>query len=676
VRPDLPQEEATLRAIAELCARLDGLPLAIELAAARANALSPREIVERLGPRLDMLQAGPADFPERHRSLRAAMTWSYELLSPQERSLFRRLAVFTGGATLAAIEVVCGEQQTGVLDALAGLIDKSLVYRQDSTSETRFSMLDTVREYALERLRDAGEEEMAVAARTRYFLPLAEQAVPALRGPDQIRWLDRLTADHDNLRAVLRDAIARLDAEVALRLASSLWQFWVTRGHIGEGLEWLEAALALVGGSMAFRAQALYAAGNLAYLRSRHARATQIHEAAMQAHEALGDGAGVARSMTSLGLIANAQGDYPTARRWLEKGLALYRESGHEAGVGSCLHNLAVVALVQEQSELARQELEESLAIWQRVGNVANEAAALLELGRLHLYFGDLERADELVHRSLAIHEQINAPDRIAYCLNVLGTLAYHQGDLDRAGAALERSLALSRDTGNLENAAYALQRLALVALERGDEEDARRFLVEALSTFREAGEPDGVRTTLLVFAALLATAHPERSARLLGTVDAMGERLGASLLRVLQRVRDRVATGLVGRLGEKAFGRSLAAGRSLSADDAIRLALDEEPAPESWTAQIIAPAGARVRLLSRFQVEREGYAISDSAWGRPQAVALLQYLLLQRNRAVPVDELVEAFWPEAPSVEKDGALYSPLAVTPRIAADRWYATA
>lgn len=660
VRPDLRLDESTLRAVAELCARLDGLPLAIELAAARANALSPREILERLGPRLDMLQAGPADFPERHRSLRAAITWSYELLSPQERSLFRRLAVFTGGATLAAIEAVCGEQGAGVLDALAGLIDKSLVYRQDSRGETRFSMLDTVREYALERLREAGEEESAVAARTRYFLPLAEQAAPELRGPDQIRWLDRLTADHDNLRAVLRDAIARRDAEVALRLAGSLWQFWVTRGHVREGLEWLETALALEGGSEAFRAQALYAAGNLAYVRSQYARARQLHEAAMQAHEALGDGAGVARSMTSLGLTADAQGDYPTARRWHEKSLALHQQMGSEAGIASCLHNLALVALEQEQSELARQELEESLAIWQRIGNVGYEAVTLVELGRMHLHFGDLERADELVQRGLAINEHINAPERIAYCLIVLGTLAYHQGDLDRAAAALERSLALSRDIEYLGNAAYALQRLALVALERGDEEDARRFLVEALSTFRESGEADGVRSTLLVFAALLASAHPERSARLLGTVDAMGERLGASLLRVLQRVRDRVAAGLVGRLGEKAFGRLLAEGRSLSADDAIRLALDPGAVPEPGTAEVVAPAAVRVRLLGRFQLERDGCAIADNAWGRPQALALLQYLLLQRNRAVPVDELVEAFWPEAPSVEKT-ALYTRL---------------
>ena len=267
VKPDFKVTNESAPAVAEICVRLDGLPLAIELAAARITMLPPRAMLQRLSSRLKLLTGGARDLPERQRTLRATIEWSYALLDEGEQVLFGRLAVFSGGRTLEAIEAICdaeGDLPVDAFEGVSSLLDKSLLRQEEGPNgEPRFVMLETVHEFAREKLRQSAEAEEIKRVHAEYFLTLAEEAYPELRGPDQLEWLERLEAEHDNMRAALSWALERKEAEVALRLGGALWWFWSVRGYHSEGRRWLEAALAIEGrGSPEVRAMALAGVGN------------------------------------------------------------------------------------------------------------------------------------------------------------------------------------------------------------------------------------------------------------------------------------------------------------------------------------------------------------------------------------------------------------------------------
>jgi predicted ATPase len=371
-------------AVAEICARLDGLPLAIELAATRTKVLTPDQILSRLKRSLSLLTSGARSLPERQRTLRAAIAWSYDLLDPVEQRLFARLSVFTGGWTLESAEAVCQPEELGldILDGLASLVDKSLIRRVEPPGRpSRFSMLETIREFGQERLEASSDLEPVRRRHAEHFLDLAEEAEPHLTAQDQGAWLDRMDQEHANLRAALRWAIDRGDAGRAQTAAGALWRFWQQRGHLAEGLRWLEEVLAMPSGQgrTAARAKALTGAGGVAWWSDQRASGA-LYEEALAIERELGDPARLARALYNQAFAVAGEHDLESAARLLEESLALFRRVGDEPGVAGVLTMQVVPDAMAGAWDRVVARLEEVAAIWRRLGDRLNLAFGLIWL--------------------------------------------------------------------------------------------------------------------------------------------------------------------------------------------------------------------------------------------------------------------------------------------------------
>lgn len=426
VRPDLPLDGAAMATITRICDRLDGLPLAIELAASRVKTLPPQALLARLERQLDILTGGARDLPRRHQTMRATIAWSYDLLDEGEKTLFRRLAVFAGGCTPEAIGALYtaldgpgpepgpgpGPEPPSVaampggdtldLDLLAALVDKSLLEQADpAEAEPRIRMLRTVREYGLEALRASDEAGSVHRCHALYFVPFAEAAEAALAGPQQATWLERLEREHDNLRAALRWAWESGEIGVGLRLAAALWRFWYVRGYPGEGREWLERLLALHDADShtvpaAVRAHALAGAGMLTYSQGDYVRATALFEQALDLYRPEGDRRGVATTLNYLASVARDQGDSRRAMALYEESLALRRDLGDARGIAASLNNLGLLARDRGEYERATGLHRESLELLRRVRDGLSAAACLEGLAAVAGARGRRERAAQL----------------------------------------------------------------------------------------------------------------------------------------------------------------------------------------------------------------------------------------------------------------------------------------
>lgn len=472
---DFTVTNATAPAIAEICARLDGLPLAIELAAARVRVLSPQALLARLSNRLKLLTGGARDLPARQQTLRNTIAWSYDLLEPAEQILFRRLAVFGGGCTLDAIEAVCGAAdgvaplEADPLDALGLLMDKSLVRQQDahtSEDEPRFTMLETIREYGLDQLAASGEHAVLRSAHLRYFLALAEQAEPQLRGPEQGAWMERLEREHDNLRAALTWARVGepgepADVERGLRLAGALWRFWFTRGYLREGRDWLESLL-----------------GALGDVQSEGSAQSTVPLAVQ------------VKALHGAGTLATWQGEYDIAVTLLEAELTLAREIGDAASTSSALNNLGVVALWQSRLDRAAACFEEAVAIHKREGSLGRAATALENLAETVYYQGDLDRATALVEEALPLFQQVGDAGGEASVLCALGHILRSRGHGARAAAQYRAALELRRDLGDSRGMVECLEGLGMVMASDGQAERGARLLSAAASIRQTIGFP------------------------------------------------------------------------------------------------------------------------------------------------------------------------------------------
>src|SRR5829696_7110232 len=353
-------------AVAEICVRLDGSPLAIELAAARTKLLPPKALLARLSNRLKLLTGGARDLPARQRTLRGAIEWSHDLLDEGEKTLFARLSVFAGWRTLEAREAVCdaaGDLPVDAFEGVSSLLDKSLLGREEASDEqSRFVMLETIHEYAREKLRESGEAEELGRAHAQYYLALAEEA--ELVGPEQAWWLERLEAEHDNLRAALNRSLEAGDSGTALRIGGAVWRFWYVRGHFSEGRRWLASGLS--GGEMApvgVRARALLGLGELALWQGDYTRAAEDLEASLTLHREAGDRKGEAYALCFLGWIASARSDFERAEGLLQESLALSRAAGTARDVGVVLNARAVLELSRGDYERAAAFQEESLSL-------------------------------------------------------------------------------------------------------------------------------------------------------------------------------------------------------------------------------------------------------------------------------------------------------------------------
>jgi predicted ATPase len=474
VKPDFSLTAENAGAVAQICHRLDGLPLALELAAARIPVLPPAALLGRLERRLALLTGGSRDADERHRTLRATIDWSFAVLDERERALFARLAVFVGGFTLEAAETVCAsEADLDVLEGVSSLLEKSLLReRQALEDDPRFYTLETVREFAEEKLEERGEAENLRWRRAQYFLALAEKSEPKLKGPEQLAWLKRLDTEHDNLREALRWALGTGNAEIALRFVGSLYRFWDYRGHLSEGLRWAETALALEGGSTEARARALFAAGFIGFSQGNLSDSISFLEHAVTIFRKLRDTAAVANALVELAYSCGVHGEEEKARWLAEEGLELARAEGERW----CLANgLCALASASEDAQ-ARALYREGAAIFTELGDEIFLGRARANLGWLALVAEDYEEARVLAQESLASARRF--ADFVTVGVN-LGNLALAEllgGDLERAAVHLREGLELTRRAHLKRHAAEAIWALAGVAAASGDLAGAGRL--------------------------------------------------------------------------------------------------------------------------------------------------------------------------------------------------------
>ncbi len=557
-RPDFALTPQNAKTVAEICLRLDGLPLALELAAARIKVLPPQGILGLLQRRQELLTEGPVDLPPRQRTLSGAIGWSYDLLDPADTILFQRLAVCAGGCSLGAADAICNADHLmpRVLDGLASLIDQSLLRQERrSDGDARFVMLETIREYALERLEASGEQRFVHRQHAAHFLALAERAEQEFQGPDQGAWLTRLEAEHDNLRGALSWCISeRNDAEIGLRLAAALGRFWEIRGYWSEGRRWLEAALRdVVDASPAATMNALNGAGLLAFQQGDYARAAALAEESLSLARAHGDKRGTATALNILGLCACVKGDYTHASALGAESLTLCREILDPVGIADAVHILGLVAYDRDEH---------------------TQAAALLE-------------------ESLQLSRGMNAKWRVAINLTDLGLVMRELGQHARAAALIEESLEQFRVLGHKNGIATGLSNLATVAWRQRQYDPAIALFSESLTVRRELGEVRGIAVCLVGLAAAAGATHRfDQAARLLGAAEALRESLGVSLPRFIRGEYDRLVTTTHRQLGD-AFQKLWAGGRTMTLDQAADYALASMPAVEP-------AARGRAMLLTR----------------------------------------------------------------------------
>ncbi len=551
VTPDFALSAATGPIVAEICRRLDGLPLAIELAAARTKLLPPAALLARLerGRGLGIVGGGGPDRPERQRTLWAAISWSHDLLGEGERQLFRRLAVFAGGFTLEAAAALCADEEgvadeEATLEGLAALVDQSLMRikpakpAEETNGAARYRMLETIREYAAEQLMLSGEAPRLRERHAAYFLALAQQAEPHLEGPRQALWLGRIEADLDNMRAALHHSCEGEDVASGLRLASLLLNFWIIRGHITEGRRWVERLLGRTGGSGGDvapldRARALHVAGRLAYTQGDNGQALALFEEGLDLARRDGATDGVLVGLNDVGAVVSRLGEYARARHLYEEALALRRERGETRVIAQLLNNLATIAFSE----------------------------------------GDYARGVASSEESLIVLRALNDWYSVATVLSNLGQARLDMGDLVEASAACDEGLPLARELQSSETIARFLALGGSISRQRGNHDQARRQLVEALALYRAVGVRDEMWRTLEELASVAAAVgRLEGSALLLAAAAAIDDSLAALRSPTERAAYERCVAAATAALGSGGFQAAWAHGLTLPLDDALAL--------------------------------------------------------------------------------------------------------
>ncbi len=579
VRAEFALTEENARALAEICVRLDGLPLALELAAARIKLLSPHDILRHLEDRLKILTGGPRDLPQRQQTLRGAIAWSYELLTEAEKSLFRKLSVFVGGCTLEAAEAVClgtGGRGMEVIDGLSSLMDKSLLVRAQDDDETRFGMLETIREFALEALTASGEEAEVRRRHGNLFLALAEQAEPELIGPKQGVWLKRLEREHGNIRAALQWSSKRGDVTLGIHIAAALWRFWYARGHLTEGRAWLTEVLAQSPEQTVIRAEALNGAGVLAQTQGDYSAARALYEESLAIFRKMAHKGGIAACLTNLGLIAGDQGDHPKARALYEESLAMSRQLQDKPAIARLLNNLALMAQQRGDYANAHSLCDESLAIKRELGDERGIAASLLNLGNLSRDEGDYDRAGALYEESLNLFKKIGEKRGIAYSLNNLGLIASGQSDHDGAMALFDESFPLFEELGDKLGLAACLHGKAGVASARNDFELGLRLYKDSLALRMKFGDKEGIIESMEGIAATSSRMGQARHAVLFfAAAEGLRQTANVSLPPADRADHERHKSAAREVLGEQAFAAAWEMGLSMSLEEALALAME-----------------------------------------------------------------------------------------------------
>jgi predicted ATPase/DNA-binding winged helix-turn-helix (wHTH) protein len=544
VRPFFVLTAENAAAIQGICSRLDGLPLAIELAAARTKVLSPSAILERLQSRLQLLTGGALDLPARQQTLRKTIDWSHDLLNEVEQRLFRRLAVFVGGCTLEAAEAVCNTRRDLGIDAfdgLSSLVDKNLIQRSErAESEPRFTMLETIREYALERLRDAGEQPASRQAHAAYFLVFAEEGNPELSPADRALWLARCDLEIDNFRSALGWLLESQDLAWGLRLSMALFRFWDMREHMIEGRTRLETALRLA---------------SAGYCAER------------------------AKIALFIGAFATAQGDFAAGRRFLEQSLSLYEELDDQWGIAAALNALGVWARDRGDYAAAQDSFERSLACWRTLPNRLAIARCLHNLANALEVRGDYSRAQTALREATDIFREAGDPSGAAWAINQQGDIARAQSDVAVARDFYQRALSAFREAGDRWGSARSLADLGHICCEQGEYPAAHAAYREALEIFADLGNRRGIARALEGFACLAAArGQAARALKLAAAATLLRHQIGAPLTQAEQNKIDQFLSPARASLSEPEGKDAWTAGSAMSLEQAIQHSLEEQP--------------------------------------------------------------------------------------------------
>jgi len=548
VRPNFAINPENSGAIREICLRLDGLPLAIELAAARTKLLSPSAILQRLQSRLQLLTGGALDLPERQQTLRNTIDWSHDLLNEAEQKLLRRFAVFVGGSTLEGAEAVCNTgRDLGIdlLDGLSSLVDKNLVQRVDPPdSEARFTMLETIREYGFERLLSSGEEPATRRAHAAYCLVLAEEGNPELSPVERGLWLSRCDLEIDNFRCALDWLFGNRELDWGLRLSMALFRFWDMREHLTEGRARLETILSLA---------------NLGHARER------------------------AKVCIFLGALTTTQGDFDAARQFLQQSLSLYKELNDHWGTAVSLNALGISVRDSGDYEAAQRNLEHSLEYWRALPNRLDTARCLYNLASVAKGRGDYLRARKALREATEIFEEVGDCSGAAWSMNQQGDMARQQGDLDEARNYYQRALRVFRETGDRWGSARSLADLGYVYCEQGEYGSAHNAYREAVQVFAELGHRRGVARALEGSACLAAArGQAAHALRLAGAAEHLRRLISAPLPPAERSKLDQNLSSAWESLSEAEGRRVWAEGSALSIESVIQYLLQE---PSSITS-------------------------------------------------------------------------------------------
>jgi predicted ATPase/class 3 adenylate cyclase len=570
-KPGFNVTEENAQFIAEICRRLDGLPLAIELAAARVRLLSPQALLERFDRRLDVLSRGARDLPSRQQTMRHTIAWSYDLLDDAEQQLFARLAVFVGGATLSALASIIMESQDEAdvdVERLESLADKSLLRIGDDADEPRIVMFETIRDYARERLVASGELPTIARRHADYFLALAEESESLLAGREQSAWLARLERDQANLRAAIAWLREQGETERALQLSAALWRFWWLRGDIGAARTLLEALLAEISQQdSAVRAKALNGAGVLAESQSDWDAAATLHEESLAISRRLGDLLGVWWSLDNLGVVEINRGNIDQARQLLDEALAVAEQAGDAASIATTLIDLERIANYQSDLDRSIALLTRSIELFRGIGDESYTARALNNLGTAFLEHGDLSRAHELLTESLTLHRAVGDRQGIASTLNNLADVAHGLGETDRARELYLESSVLALEGGNRLYAAIAFENLGVLAVGQGETRAAEEHFCEALRLFRAVSDQQGIVNCLAGLACIkLKKGEHEQAAALLGATSSVLEAHAALDCPDVEATVHSLRLAL----GDEMFDTMWLAGKAMRCEDVI----------------------------------------------------------------------------------------------------------
>ncbi len=586
VDPGFRLSQENQATIAEICIRLDGLPLAIELAAARVRLLPPAKLLARLEHRLSFLTGGARDLPARQQTLRDAIAWSHDLLEPSERRVFRRLAAFTGGCTLEAAERVChgeGEAEVEMLEVIGSLVEKSMLVRQlDHQGEWRVGMLETIREFAVQMLAASGEEEEIRLRHANYFIALAEKGMIGLMGREQKDWLRIYEENHDNFRAALRWLLDTGRTAPALTLAAAMGRFWLMRTYLSEGRDWLKRTIDAAGddASQDTLARTLNHHGNILLALGELLQAQSSYERGREIYRSMGKMPQVVVITNNLGNIAVAMGDVTRAREIYEQSLEIKRSLSDDEGITVVLTNLGNILHLCGEYDRARELYEEALETARAMGNKQSELFSLSNLGILYHSLGDIERSGSLYEEALVLARELSDRRAEAIIVNHIGKIYYDLEDLPHARTLHTEALALFQEMGDRTGMTLARVYLGTIAASMGDPLEGYELLKTALASMAELRDRIGMPAGLEEVARLLARPrHAPAAATLMGAAHRLRKATGAVMGADVKPRHNALLDALRSSLDEAAFNQAWERGEGMSLEQTLELALNIDPA-------------------------------------------------------------------------------------------------